>query len=306
MNWINALKEGFLCGRRGILGACLFYLEALLLSSLALAPLAAGLHRVLDGAPTAAPLAGGAGIDLLVETAINQPGMWASGFGTFGTALIAHLVLALLLTAGVTGLLAKDPEGGPWRGLWRNASGLFLPFAGLLAMNLLLLVVVAILPSLAVAGLGKALKESPSAAAFWGMTWGPLAAALLLLAVFKGSTGFTQARRALGGGSEGLGRCFLAGAKFSFRKFVPSLGFTSLFLVLRMATFSGLYWAVAPGYGTPGKAFASGLLLQLAFAAQAYIRTAEIGTQISYLKAAGGAPVTEVVRLPEPVAEAVA
>lgn len=288
MKWIEAVKDGFLCGRRGILGAGLFYLEALLLSSLALAPLAKGLHGVLDGAPTAGPIAGGGGVDLLLETVINQPGMWAAGFGNVGTAFILHIVLALLLTAGVTGLMAQKPEGRPWRDLWQNAATLFFPFAGLLLLNLLLLAAVGILPALAIAGLGKAFEDSTSPMVFWGRIGGGLVVALLLLAVFKGSLGFTQARRALSGGSEGFGRCFLRGAGFSLRKFVPSLGFTVLFLALRMAAFSGLYWAVAPGYGTAGKAFLSALLLQLAFAAQAYIRTAEISAQVSYLRSWGG------------------
>jgi hypothetical protein len=300
MRWINAIKDGLLCGRRGVLGACIFYLEALLLSSLALAPLASGLHRVLDEAPTAAPLAQGAGVDRLLETAINQPGLWGAGFGNLGVAFLLHLGLALLVTAGATGLIARAPEGSPWRAFWRHASGLFFPFAGLLLMSLLLLVVAGILPSLLVAGLGKALKESAAPAAFWGVLGGWVVVFLLLLTVFKGATGFTQARRALGGGAEGLGKCFLGGAKFSLRNFVPSFGFTALFLALRMATFSGLYWAVAPGYGTAGKAFVSALLLQLAFAAQAYIRVWEIATQVSYLKAAGGAyePPAEIVRPP--------
>ncbi len=227
-------------------------------------------------------------MDLLLETVINQPGMWAAGFGNLGTAFILHLVLALVLTAGVTGLMAQGPAGNPWRSLWANAAALFFPFAGLLFLNLLLLVVVGILPSLAIVGLGKAFEDSTSPVVFWGMIGGELAVALLLLAVFKGSLGFTQARRALNRGLEGFGRCFLKGAGFSFRKFVPSLGFTVLFLALRMATFSGLYWAVAPGYGTAGKAFVSALLLQLAFAAQAYIRTAEITAQVSYLRSWGG------------------
>jgi hypothetical protein len=303
MRWINAIKDGLLCGRRGVLGACIFYLEALLLSSLALAPLASGLHRVLDETPTAAPLAMGAGVDRLLETAINQPGLWSAGFGNLGVAFLLHLGLALLITAGATGLIARAPEGSPWRAFWREASGLFFPFAGLFLMSLLLLVAVGILPSLLVAGLGKALKESVSPAAFWGVLSGWVIVFLLLLAVFKGATGFTQARRALGCGAEGLGRCFLGGAKFSLKKFVPSFGFTAFFLVLRMATFSGLYWAVAPSYGTAGNAFVSALLLQLAFAAQAYIRVAEIAAQVSYLKAAGGAYVPPVEAV-EPPAEA--
>jgi hypothetical protein len=301
MRWINAIKDGFLCGRRGILGACLFYLEALLLSSIALAPLAAGLHRALDGSPTAAPLAAGAGLDRLLETAIGQPGLWSAGFGSMGVAFLLHLGLALLITAGATGLIARAPEGSPWRAFWRDAPGLFFPFAGLLLMSLLLLVVVGILPSMLLVGVGKALKGSPSPAALWGMLSGWLAVFLLLLSVFKGATGFTQARRALGGGAEGLGRCFLGGAKFSLKKFVPSFGFTALFLGLRMAAFSGLYWAVAPGYGTAGKAFISALLLQLAFAVQAYIRVAEIAAQVSYLKAAGGAYVPPVESVLPPV-----
>jgi|WetSurMetagenome_2_1015567.scaffolds.fasta_scaffold16921_3 hypothetical protein len=301
MRWINAIKDGLFCGRRGILGACIFYLEALLLSSLALAPLASGLHRVLDEAPTAAPLARGVGVDRLLETAINQPGLWSAGFGNMGVAFLLHLGLALLITAGATGLIARAPEGSPWRAFWREASGLFFPFAGLFLMSLLLLVAVGILPSLLVAGLGKALKESVSPTAFWGVLSGWVIVFLLLLAVFKGATGFTQARRALGGGAEGLGRCFLAGAKFSLKKFVPSFGFTALFLVLRMATFSGFYWAVAPGYGTAGSAFVSALLLQLAFAAQAYIRVAEIAAQVSYLKASGGAYVPPAERAQPPV-----
>lgn len=302
MRWIEAIKDGFLSGRRGLLGACIFYLEALLLSSLALAPLASGLHRVLDEAPTAAPLAGGVGLDRLLETAINQPGMWSAGFGTMGFVFLLHAVLALLITAGATGLIARAPEGSPWRAFWRDGASLFLPFAGLFLMSLLLLVAVGILPSLLVAGLAKVMKESVSAGAFWGVLGGWLAVFLLLLTVFKGSTGFTQARRALGDGSESLGRCFLGGAKFSLKKFVPSLGFTAFFLLLRIATLWGLYMAVAPGYGTAGKAFVSALLLQIAFAAQAYIRVWEIGAQVGYLKASGGAYEPPAVAVPAPVA----
>ncbi len=301
MRWIEAIKNGFLCGRRGLLGACIFYLEALLLSSLALAPLASGLHRVLDEAPTAAPLAGGAGLDRLLETAVNQPGIWSAGFGTVGFAFLLHAVLALLITAGATGLIARAPEGSPWRAFWRDGASLFLPFAGLLLMSLLLLVAVGILPSLLVAGLGKALKESVSAGAFWGVIGAWAVIFLLLLTVFKGATGFTQARRALGDGSEGLGRCFLGGAKFSLKKFVPSFGFTAFFLLLRIATVWGLYMAVAPGYGTGGRAFVSALLLQIAFAVQAYIRVWEIGAQVGYLKASGGAYEPPPVAAPAPV-----
>lgn len=284
MRWMKAIKNGFLCGRGGGLSAALVYLEAFLLSSVALAPFGAGFHRVLDGSPAAMGLAAGGGADLLGELAFHQPGLWAAGFGLIPWVVLLHLVLALVLTAGTYALAASEEPRHPWGDFWSGARRLTLPFAGLFALNLLGWGVVAVAPALVLMGVAKAVEGSTSPAAVWGIVAGWGAVLLIMVTLFKGSLGFGQARRTLEGKGEGLGRNLLKGTAFSLRHVMPAAGITLLFGAGRFLAFWGLYWVLAPGFATGGRALASMLLQQGAFLAAAYLRVAEIRAQVSYMR----------------------
>ncbi len=284
MRWMNSVKNGFLCGRGGALSAALFYLEAFLLSSMALAPLGAGLHRVLDGSPEALSLASGGGADLLGELAFNQPGLWAAGFGLLPWMILLHVIFALVLTAGTYGLAASDEPRHPWGDFWKGARRLTLPFAGVLALNVAGWGAVTVVPAMALMGVAKAVEGSTSPAAVWGLVAGWGSALFIMAALFKGSLGFGQARYTLSGKEEGFGRSLLKGTAFSLRRVVPAAGITLLFGAGRFLAFWGLYWVLAPGFATGGRALASTVLQQGAFLAAAYLRAAEIRAQVSYMR----------------------
>lgn len=291
MNWIKAMRSGLALGKPRLLASGVYYAEALLLSFLALAPLGAGLHAVLDRSPEARALATGAGIDLLGELGVNQPGFWAAGFGAAPWVLILHAALAIALAAGATALAVRKVTAGSWKAYWKGAGELSLPFAGLLALNALLWGIAGAVPILSLVGIGKALEGNTNPGVFWTMLGAWAVVLFVLLSLFKAGVGFSRARRALVGPGEGLGKTFLFGIRFSLRKVPGVLGMTAGFLVLRAFSMWILYLGTAPGYATAGAAFLSALMLQVAFAAQACLRVAEIGAQVAYLEGFGeGAP----------------
>ncbi len=297
MLWLKALQTGFLGGRGKAWTTLFFYLEGLLLATLALAPLSRGFHAALDRYPAASDFRAGGGIDLLAELAMNQPGLWAAAVGALGLVLLLHIPLSLFLTAGAYGLAARDREQ-PLREFWGLSGRSFLPFVALFLLNLLLWAIPLAVAGVMLFGIGKALGEGGDAGKAYAFFWVELTILAVLVNLLRNSIGYTQARYALTGAPEGLGRCLLKGAVFSLKRFVPVNLITWICNGLRaLALTLGIFF-LSPGYATEGKAWVTALLLQAALFAAAFVRVAEIRAQVAYLAPALEA---EGKKQPQPV-----
>jgi hypothetical protein len=300
MLWIKAIREGFLGGRGKALSALLFYGAGLVLSTLALRPLAAGFDRAFASSPAAASLLSGRGLDLLAELGISQPGLWAAAFSVLGWVLALHLIASLYVTAGTYGVAALGDER-PSSSFWARARRNFLPFAGLLALNLIVWAVILGILAVPVLAVGHSLRESNDPGPAFRLFVAELAVLAVVLNLFRNSVGYAQARYALTGGGEGLGRCFLRSFAFTFRRFVPVNLVTWIVNLLRVCAMALALIVLSPGYATSGKSFITALLLQAGFLALAFLRVAEIRTQVAYQRAfLEGTPAGE----PVPSAEA--
>ena len=282
MLWLKALQTGFLGGRGKAWTTVLFYAEGLLLSALALAPLSAGFHAALDRYPAAADFRTGGGLDLLAELGMNQPGLWAAAFGALGLVLLLHVPLSLFLTTGAYGLAARDRER-PLREFWGLSSRSFLPFVALFFLNLLFWAIPLAVVGVILFGIGKTLGEGGDAGKAYAFFWVELATVAILVNLLRNSIGYAQARYALAGAPEGLGRCLLKGAAFSLKRFIPVNFITWICNGLRALALTLGLFVLSPGYATEGKAWVTALLLQAALFAAAFVRVAEIRAQVTYL-----------------------
>jgi len=282
MLWMKALQTGFLGGRGKAWTTVLFYLEGLLLSALALAPLSRGFHAALDRYPAASDFRTGGGVDLLGELAMNQPGLWAAAFGILGLVLLLHIPLSLFLTTGAYGLAAQDQER-PLREFWGLSGRSFLPFVALFFLNLLLWAIPLAVAGVILFGIGKALGEGGDAGKTFAFFWVELTIMAVLVNLLRNSIGYTQARYALAGAPEGLGRCLLKGAAFSLKRFIPVNLITWICNGLRALALALGISVLSPGYATDGKAWVTALLLQAALFTAAFVRVAEIRAQVAYL-----------------------
>jgi len=308
MLWLKALQTGFLGGRGKAWTTLLFYAEGLLLSALALAPLSKGFHAALDRYPAASDFRTGGGLDLLAELAMNQPGLWAAAFGALGLVLLLHIPLSLFLTTGAYGLAARDRER-PLREFWGLSGRSFLPFVALFFLNLLLWAIPLAVVGVILFGVGKSLGEGGDAGKAYLFFWLELTIMAVLVNLLRNSIGYTQARYALEGAPEGLGRCLLKGAAFSLKRFVPVNLITWICNGLRALAVTLGIFVLSPGYATEGKAWVSALLLQVALFAAAFIRVAEIRAQVAYLAPALEAdgkkqplPASQEIRVPQEAA----
>jgi hypothetical protein len=105
----------------------------------------------------------------------------------------------------------------------------------------------------------------------------------VLVNLLRNSIGYTQARFALTGAPEGLGRCLLKGAAFSLKRFIPVNLITWICNGLRALAVTLGIFVLSPGYATEGKAWVTALILQVALFAAAFVRVAEIRAQVAYL-----------------------
>lgn len=281
MIWTRAIQFGFLKLRGRVFLTAVLYLAILLASTIALRPLVNGFHAAFDESPAAADFFTGGGLDLLAELGVNQPAFWAAGFSLLLPVLLLYLVLGLFLTAGLYGVAAG--EGRPaWRALLPEAMRLFWPFLGLLLLNIVFWAVVSIFAGLGVAAFWHGFKDATDSGIHWHLFLVTLGLAALLLTLFRNSVGFSQARYAVVGGGEGLGRCFLRALSFTFRRFVPVNGLTLLFNVLRGTGAILCLFVLSPGFGTFSARLLTALLLQAVFLWAAFLRVAEAGAQVEY------------------------
>jgi len=281
MNALRALKNGFLFRKADLVAAALLYASALLFGTLALLPARAALHALLDPSPEAAKLPGG-DLGILAEALMKAPEGSAAAFGNVPLLLILFLPVALLLSAGVYSQAARRGEVRAWADFWTGAVRNFWPFLGLVLLNGVLFLFVGLVPGLALAGANHALKEATDPAWDVRLAWAALAVAGLWFVAARNGAGLARVRRAVLGPSEGLGPCFLASAKFAFRRFLPLTLLGAGFVAARWAAvWAGGVWLSA-GHGSPGRTAATALLLQVGFFAAAVLRVAEARTQAAY------------------------
>jgi hypothetical protein len=284
MIWVRSIRDGFLGGRGKGLAALLLFGSSWLFSTLALKPMNSGLHTALDGAPAAGEFLSGSGADLWFEMAFRQPAFFPAGFALLLPVLLLYALLGLYLTAGIYGQAAL-PEGCVWRTFFERARRFFLPFTLGLLMNLIFWAVVAGLVMAGVAGLWKGTGEATDPAVHWRVFLAGAALLAVLLNLFRSSLGFFQARWALIGGREGLGRCFLSSLSFTFKRFIPVNAMTWLFTALHLLVLWVAVFALSPGYSSEGRWFATASLLQAGYFLLAFLRVAEARSQVEYSKA---------------------
>ena len=303
MRLIASIRDGLFGGRGKGLVTALFWGGGFLAATFIVSPMRAGFHRVLDGSPAASDLLSGRGIDLLFELVHNQPGLWAAAFGALMLGLVAHLLVSLYLTGGAYGLWAEE-SARPWRDFWSKAWHNLPPFAAIFLMNVavwLILGGIAIVPLIAV---GRSLREKTDPGPAWTLFRIQLVAVLVVFNLMRNSIGFTQARYVLTGGSEGIGRSFLRGLAFTFRRFVPVNVMTWFFNLLRVGAMVLAVFTLSPGYTTAGRGALTVLLLQAGFVFAAYLRVAETRAQVAYQREFLPAPspvIAEEALPPQPV-----
>ncbi len=296
MGFASALKTAFSWNRRALYAGILLYGTTFLFGAAALAPLRAALHARLDRAPAAAGLLGG-DLSLLSEFFMSQPGVGAATFGAVPALLLLFLPVVLFLQGAVYAQAADEArEGTFWRPFLEGGIRFFLPFLGLILLNLVLYLLLTVLPVLALLGIRRGLKEAtdPRADLLLLLLFAGVGGLLFVMA--RNGAGFARARRALRPQGEPLGRAFLRSTAFTFRRFLPVTALGALFVALRWAWLGLFAFALSPGVETPGKAAATALLLQAGFFGTALLRVAEARAQVAYLRPfleAEGTPVPE-------------
>ena len=159
----------------------------------------------------------------------------------------------------------------------------FLPFVALFFLNLLFWAIPLAVVGVILFGIGKTLGEGGDAGKAYAFFWVELATVAILVNLLRNSIGYAQARYALAGAPEGLGRCLLKGAAFSLKRFIPVNFITWICNGLRALALTLGLFVLSPGYATEGKAWVTALLLQAALFAAAFVRVAEIRAQVTYL-----------------------
>lgn len=279
-----ALKVAFSWNRRAFWAGLLLYGAALLFGSVALAPLRAALHARLDAAPAAAGLAGG-DLSLLSEFFMSDGGLGAAAFGAVPLLLLLFLPVVLFLQGAVYVQAAGEArEERFWPAFLEGGSRVFLPFLGLVLLNLVLYLVGAVLPVLALLGIHRGLKEAtdPRTEVFLLVLYGAVGGLLFVMA--RNGAGFARARRALRPAGEPLGRAFLRSTAFTFRRFLPVTALGLFFVAARWLWLFLFALVLNPGTATAGRAAAAALLLQAGFLGTALLRVAEARAQVAYLR----------------------
>ena len=283
MNWVLSIRAGFLKGRGKAWAAFLLFASSWLFSTLALRPMSVGLHQGLDRAPAAKEFLGGGGVDLWFEMLMRQSAFFSGGMSLLMPMLLLYALLGLYLTAGLYGFAASQ-EGPAVRTFFERARRLFAPFALGLLMNLVFWAVVTGVLVLGMLGLWRGFKDATDPAVHWRLILMDAAILAIFVNLFRGSTGFFQARYALTEGREGLGRCFLASLAFALKRFVPVNALTWLFTLLHVLVLWLAVFALSPGYATPSRWFATAFLLQFGYFVLAFLRVAEARSQVEYAR----------------------
>lgn len=284
MIWARSIAAGFSTGQGKALGSALLFGSTWLFSTLALRPLSRGLHEAFDRAPAARDLLDGGGVDLWAEMGSRQPAFFSSGFSPLLPMLLLCLAAALYVTAGVYGQAARPAEPA-WRTFFLRANRFVLPFAAGLLLNALVWGAAFALLAGGLLGLGHAFEGSTDPGVGFRLVLLDLAAAALLVEVFRGSVGFFQARYALTDGGEGLGRSFLRALRFVVKRFVPVLSMTLFFALLKLLALWLALFALSPGYESGGRGALTALLMQAGYFAVAFLRIAEARSQVEYTRA---------------------
>jgi hypothetical protein len=280
----NALKTAFSWDRRALYAGLLLYGTSFLFGAAALAPLRAALHARLDGAPAAAGLAGG-DLSLLAEFFLSEKGLGAAAFGSLPPLLLLFLPVVLFVQGAVYAEAAHGTrEGKFWRPFLEEGARVFLPFLGLVLLNLVLYLLVAVLPVLALLGINRALEEATDPRAGILLLVLFVGVGGLLFVMARNGAGFARARRALRPEGESLGRAFLRSTAFTFRRFFPVTVLGVLFVTARWVWLGLLGLALSPGTATSGRAAVTALLLQAGFLGTALLRVAEARAQVAYLR----------------------
>lgn len=280
----KAFFKGLSDGRRTGAVAIFFYLTTLIFSTLALGPWSAGLHATLDEAPAATELLKDRGLDLLVEMALPDGGrFFITSLAGVGGYLLLFLPAALFLMAGAYGA-AAHPGRPVFPAFGEGGVSLSVPFAGLFAMNLVILAGCALAAALPIAGVFALLPDTPDPGPAWWVFLGSVPFAAFVLTLWRNSVGYAQAARALGF-PGGLGRVFLRGFMFSLARFIPVNLMAWGVNGLRLGVVYLSLFAWRPGYATEGAWLASAVQLQAGFFALAYLRAAEVRMQVEYLRA---------------------
>ncbi len=291
MRVTRALERGFTSGREKLFGTLALFATALVGAQVASGPLRAAFHAALDPYPASRELLGGGGVDLLAELGLHQPGLFGGAFGAFLPALLGAAALSLFFGAGLYASAARpaaeEEKAAIWRTFWALAARNVLPMALVVLLNLLAWGLVSVLVFLPLVGVAMRLKDATDPGALWNLFCVELCAAWVLFGLYRASSGFGRAWYALAGGNPA--KAFLRGFAFSLRTSPVTAPLTWLFAAIRIALLA-LAVKAAPGHVSAGAAVATFLFLEAAFFSGAFLRVAEIRTQVAYLALKREAP----------------
>lgn len=281
----QAVREGIGGGRGKLLSAAVIYGVPLAASLVAVAPMRSGLHVAFDRYPAASGLLNGGGLDLLAETGLRQPAFWAAGFGLFLPALLLSLILGLWAQGGAYAVAAsRDETLSPWQAIWPAATKILPKFIVIVLLNAIIWGVVAVLAAIPFAVLHARFKENTDPGPSWHLFLAELATLAILWNLASASCGFAKAATALRLGEGNLAKDYLAGLKFSIKRFWQAETLTWTFFALRAGLFA-LCVAAVPLAATLGGSVMKWFLFQAALFAMAFIRVAEMRIQVEYIRA---------------------
>ncbi|MEJ2367203.1 MAG: hypothetical protein P8Z49_02345 [Acidobacteriota bacterium] len=280
MKMIKAIKNGFFSGKGKFLCAALFYLAGAIFAYVGLAPLRHGLHKALDYVNGATHPALNGGLPALIEISMGDKSFWTMGISLVGFALLVLLPVALFLTAGTYGLAAEAFEK-PVRRFWGAASSQFWPFAALTIFNILYWVVLGIPAAFWFAGSRMIGQEHETFVTSYRLFIINMVVLFVVVVLIRNVMNFTLAQYSVTPG-RGVGRNFLHGLGFAWRRFFPVSFITVLFMGLRWATVWIFAVLLSAGFSSPGRWWLSAVLLQIGWFIAAFLRVAEIRASVKY------------------------
>ncbi len=281
MTLAKAVRVG-LGGKGKLASAIVLFCVPLAMSFLAGSPLRSGLHAAFDRYPAASELLNGGGLDLLSETGLRQPAFWAAGFSLFLPMLLLSVILGLWAQAGAYSLAMPDETRNPWRRLWPEATKLLPKFLVIAILNAILWGVVAVFLAIPFAAMHFKFKDNTDPGPAWHLFLAELVAVTIFWNVASAAGGFAKAATASRMGEGNIARAYLAGLRFSFRRFAGVEAMTWSFFALRIAVFAAAV-LVLPLAVTYGGSILKWLLFQVALFAMAWLRVAEMRSQVAYL-----------------------
>ena len=286
MTLVKAIREG-VGGRGKLASAIVLFCVPLALSFVAGSPLRSGLHSAFDRYPAASELLNGGGLDLLAETGLRQPAFWAAGFSLFLPMLFLSLLLGLWAQAGAYSLAIPETAQNPWRRLWPTATKLLPKYIVISVLNAILWGVAAVFAAIPFAAMRFKFKDNTDPGPGWHLFIAELVALAIFWNISSAAGGCAKAATVLKVGGGNVAKAYLAGLKFSLKKFAQVEAMTWGFFALRLAAFAAAVLAF-PLAVTYGGAVMKWLLFQMAIFAIAFVRVAEMRSQVAYL--AGSQP----------------